>query len=156
MKKKIGRPPLPKGRAKSVQTGLRLSGEEDAIISRIAADAARKKVDWIRETILTAARPLWIVCEKWGKSDLHGKTVEFKLTAHEGRITAYGLGVFFVVPHRDGVRLAIQVHGPTPSGDWRVNLDRRLADCIERHPDLSLAEFRCFAIRESLKRLPRT
>jgi hypothetical protein len=146
MSKTMGRPPLPKGEAKGVQIGVRFKRDEGKVIEKAAADRALGKADWLRLIALEAPRPIWIICRKWGAADLNRKTVEFKFTVQGARGDyVSGLGRFFVIPHRDGARLAIEIHGP-PSHYYRLTLSEQMADSIERHADPSFADFRCFAV----------
>lgn len=55
-KPKIGRPPLPKGAAKEGRLFCRLLPSEGLEIEAAAKAAGKTKSEWIRETLLAAAR----------------------------------------------------------------------------------------------------
>ena len=55
-KRKIGRPPLPKGTAKQERLYCRLSKDEAGEIEAAAKFSKKTKSLWIRETLLSAAR----------------------------------------------------------------------------------------------------
>jgi hypothetical protein len=143
MSKKTGRPKLPKGESKEL-FAFRVPTNELKGIERAISNSGMEKAEWGREAVRIKARPLWIICRKWGQKDLDGKTVEFRLSTPDGQSYAQGIGRFFVLQHRDGMRLAIEIQTFPPIMQ-RFFLDEQLADCIERHSDASLAEFRCFA-----------
>lgn len=149
----MGRPPVVAGQPKDILfSGIRISAEEEAKIKTEIADSGKSKSEWGREALLAKARPVWIICRKWSADDLQSKSVEFDIsTADGGKLK--GTGRFWVLKHRDGVKLAIEIHGFPPLRSLRVFLDEKLAEVIERHPDASVAEFRCFASVEAFQRL---
>jgi len=55
-KTKLGRPPLPKGASRGARLFCRLMPSEVAEIDAAAKAAEKSKSDWIRETLLAAAR----------------------------------------------------------------------------------------------------
>ena len=55
-KPKIGRPPLPEGASKEARLFCRLLQSEVEEIEKAAKAAQRTKSEWIRDTLLTAAR----------------------------------------------------------------------------------------------------
>lgn len=55
-KGKLGRPPLPKGASRGARLFCRLLPSEIAEIEAAAKNAKRSKSEWIRDTLLTAAR----------------------------------------------------------------------------------------------------
>jgi hypothetical protein len=144
MSKKLGRPTTPAGKAKTVLLAALFDRNEAAKINAQIVESGLDKSKWLRKVALNAARPVWILCEKWGAADLDRKTVEFKFTVEGTRDYVSGLGRFFVIPHRDGFRIAIEIHGP-PLDCYRLTLNQQMADSIAKHDDLSVAEFRCFA-----------
>jgi hypothetical protein len=56
MKKKIGRPPLPKGSSRGDRLYCRLLKSEVKEIELAAKKAGKNKSEWIREVLLNAAR----------------------------------------------------------------------------------------------------
>jgi hypothetical protein len=157
MSTKLGRPPVPKDKAKTEFLGVFVDPQESQRIHRAIAESGMKKSDWTREALLTRARPLWLICKKWGADDLHGKTVEFNLEAKNGKNFIRGLGRFWVLKHKDGIRLAIEIHatklGITDSSDLRIFLDQKLAELIEKHSDRRVAEFRLFSVVSGVRDL---
>ena len=55
-KKKLGRPELPAGAAKSVMLSARFSADEAAQISGAIKRSGQKKTAWIRNTLIAGAR----------------------------------------------------------------------------------------------------
>ena len=56
MRKSIGRPPLPEGNAKESRLYCRLLKSEELEIESAAKEAGKAKSDWIRHTLVQAAR----------------------------------------------------------------------------------------------------
>jgi len=55
MKKKMGRPTLPKGEAKGVLIGARFSPDESKRVNDAVKRSKQGKSEWIRAMLLTAA-----------------------------------------------------------------------------------------------------
>jgi predicted HicB family RNase H-like nuclease len=53
-KKKVGRPPFPKGKARGLLIALRLQPEEKAAFERTAKKRGLSLSDWIREILKSA------------------------------------------------------------------------------------------------------
>ena len=56
IKKKMGRPKLPKEKAKAFQIGVRFTRQEGEKIKRAASGAAQTTARWVRETLLAAVK----------------------------------------------------------------------------------------------------
>jgi hypothetical protein len=56
MKKKIGRPKLPKGAAKSFQIGVRFNRDEAGKIKTAISKTGLGNADWARNTLLSATQ----------------------------------------------------------------------------------------------------
>jgi hypothetical protein len=56
MSKKMGRPRLPKGKAKAFQIGVRFNHQEESRIRRAVSKTGLTTADWARETLLGAAK----------------------------------------------------------------------------------------------------
>ena len=56
MKPKMGRPKLPKGEVKNILHGAKFAPDESKQINDAVLRAAVGKSEWIRSTLLTAAR----------------------------------------------------------------------------------------------------
>jgi len=56
MKRKPGRPVLPKTKARSVLVAVRMSSEEDRELRDAIRRSKQRPSDWIRATLLAAAR----------------------------------------------------------------------------------------------------
>src|SRR5581483_2046018 len=108
MNKRIGRPPLPKGKSKAVLFALKLSGEEAEHINKAVEESGLSKPDWAREAFLSKARPPWIISVHWSAKDLQGHTVDFEFSTADGKFFVKGIGVFWVFRHQDNIRLAIE------------------------------------------------
>jgi hypothetical protein len=55
MKPKMGRPPLPEGKAKGVLIGARFSPDEAKHVHNAVKRAKQVKSEWVRKTLLSAA-----------------------------------------------------------------------------------------------------
>lgn len=154
MGKKLGRPRTPASKAKTVLLGALFDPQEAEVINAQIRESGLDKSKWLRKATLNAARPVWIICEKWGADDLRGKSVEFEFKCKR-LVLAYGLGRFFVMDHRDGVRLAIEIHGSPPIEALRFFLNKPQADAIARHADSKVSDFSCFVEIAGLQRLGR-
>ena len=146
MSKKLGRPKTPKSEAKTVLLGAFVDPQEAKNINRAIAESGQSKSEWIRSSWTQAARPIWVICKKWQSSDLEKKTVQFKITSPEW--TFSGRGCFHVRHHQDRIRIAIEIESTVADG-WKrlcrvLYLPQNLVDCIEQHPDATVAEFCCF------------
>lgn len=148
----MGRPPTPKSKAKTILIGALVAPEEYKAIGKAIKESGQDKSKWLRKAAMDAARPVWIICDKWGAGDLSDKTVEFDFSSKDGKMLARGWGYFFILPHRDGAKLAIEIHSPPPWGQ-RIFLSQSMANQIERHPSSSVADFRCVAVLAGLKTL---
>jgi hypothetical protein len=111
MKNKIGRPNVPKDKAKEVLLGARFSQGEIRKIESAVADAPKaNKSKWLRTAALEAAH-YWVDGEGWAIKDLHDKTVEFELfMPPEGPIEGpiRGTGKFDVWQNGEG-KLKIRI-----------------------------------------------
>jgi hypothetical protein len=56
MKKKMGRPKLPKGEAKGVQFGIRLSKPDGELVKEAIKRSGLSQPDWLRNALLSAAK----------------------------------------------------------------------------------------------------
>jgi hypothetical protein len=56
MKKKIGRPKLPKDAAKGVQFGIRLSKPDADAVHAAVKRSGQSQPDWLRKALLSAAK----------------------------------------------------------------------------------------------------
>lgn len=56
MKPKVGRPKLPKGKAKGVLIGARFSPDEAIIVTDAVRRADANKSDWVRKKLIEAAK----------------------------------------------------------------------------------------------------
>ena len=90
--------------------------------------------------------PNWIISDKWQAADLHGKSVEFEFTARDSKNFMRGQGWFFVLEHKNSIKLAIQIDAPGNT----IYLTKEMADLIERHPSKTI-EFRCAGVVEGFE-----
>jgi hypothetical protein len=56
IKKKAGRPKLAKERARHIYLAIRLLPEENALINSAVAASSEKKSNWIRKSLINAAK----------------------------------------------------------------------------------------------------
>ncbi len=98
---KRGRPPLLGGKAKDEQIAVRFQPRASEVIGAKAALDNENKAGWIRRAAIEATHD-WVHCNKWTVTDLHGKTVKFKLVLKiEGPIE--GGGKFDVWQNGEGL-----------------------------------------------------
>lgn len=55
-KEKLGRPRLPKGKARGVLIGARFSADEAKTVDSAAKRASKGRSEWVRTTLLDAAK----------------------------------------------------------------------------------------------------
>src|ERR1035437_7765366 len=101
MSNKVGRPRIPKSKAKAILYGARVAVEEAPAINRAIAESGQTPTEVIRKALDDVARLNWTTSRKWKPSDLHRKRVEFHLKrSPDARNTLSGVGLFFAVAHR--------------------------------------------------------
>jgi hypothetical protein len=140
MSKQMGRPPLPKGQAKGIQIGVRLAPKDAKKIREAILASGENQAEWARRALCNAARPIWVLSKNWTADDLHRKSVEFDFRVPHTKEFTQGQGTFYVIKHRDKVRLAIQIR----AGNFMF-LPQEVVDAIERHPNAPVVDFRCQA-----------
>ena len=144
MKPKLGRPEMPKGKANNELINLRLSGEIAKAIDDAVDNAGEKKPDWMRNALRKEAgnSPVWVT-SKWKSEELHGKSVEFTLTAPDHYIK--GRGEFIVIGNPLGLwRIDIVVTvdvNPNKKTDYIYHLYQQTADKIKPNPNPEKADF---------------
>jgi len=145
MNKKMGRPPLPKGKARSVQVGVRFTPEDDKAIEKALTKSGQTKADLVRDAAVAEARkpPPW-VRSKWTYEDLNGKKVQFKLNSP--RFQAKGVGEFLVRRNPRG-ELAIEICAIVSATPYEVTehrywLGQEIANKIEINSTPNVAPFR--------------
>lgn len=141
----MGRPPFPKGQAKDVQIGVRLTPGEDNAIQKAIAESGQTKAEWMRTAAVAEAqaKTIWVK-SKWSMEDLDDQKVVFRLTAP--RLEVKGVGKFLVRRNPRG-ELAINIcviteATPHQITEVRYYIGQAAADKIERHPEPSVAAFR--------------
>ena len=144
MSKKMGRPPLPKGKAKGVQVGVRFKPDDDRVIENALSDDEATKADYIREAAISKAKneAPW-VRSKWTREQLADKTVEYRLIGPYFR--ADGIGKFLVRSRNRRLRLEIDAiieASLARAVRHRYWLSEECAAMIEPHPNPSKADFR--------------
>lgn len=101
MNKKMGRPPTPPEKAKSILIGAKFSPKENEQIESAISKGEKDKSKWLREAAIDAAH-FWVNGEGWKLDDLHDKSVEFELVLPtEGPIR--GTGKFDVWQNGEGL-----------------------------------------------------
>lgn len=58
MKRKMGRPKVPKAQAKAMLFAARFAPDEAKTISKAISDSGQSKTEWIRASLLSAASPM--------------------------------------------------------------------------------------------------
>src|SRR6267378_1550363 len=98
MSKKIGRPTVPKTKAKAVLYGARVARDEVLKINRGIEASGQTPSGVIRKALDNVARLVWTRATKWRFEDLHKETVEFRFRVpyQNGIKTHEGLGYFVV------------------------------------------------------------
>jgi hypothetical protein len=84
---------------------------------------------------------------KWGRDDLHGKTVEFDIVYKEGRVI--GLGKFFMRGSPHWMQTEIEVEKPKETASNFYKIPPDLENLIEPHPNPKVADFRLVGRFES-------
>jgi hypothetical protein len=98
---KMGRPPTPADKAKSVLIGAKFSPKETEQIETAIEKNGEDKSKWLRKAALDAAH-FWVNGEGWTIEDLHAKTVEFELVLPTGEALR-GTGKFDVWKNGEGM-----------------------------------------------------
>ncbi len=149
MNKKMGRPKLPKGKAKRVLFAIKLSPDLDKEVQKGIVKSGQDKAEWGREAVKQKAkeRPIWVTC-KWSKEQLNEKLIDYVLTWPKER--REGVGTLVVRRNNKG-ELSIEIfRKPTflngyPIEQTRYILFQKDADKIEEHPNQRVAHFRLLA-----------
>jgi hypothetical protein len=144
MKKKLGRPPLPKGETKEAQIAVRFKPFEYDILSGFAASTGSTASDVVRTAAIAEIQtpPIW-VRSKWKWDELNDQSIAFDLTTPNGRLS--GLGRLKARPDEYG-RIAVDIfsNGPMTNNSAavvRIWLGPDAVSRIEEHPTQALAKF---------------
>jgi hypothetical protein len=137
MSTKMGRPKLPKNRARGVLVGARFSSPEAKTISRAAIKSDQGKSEWIRRTLLWAAQREDVKSDKWSAKDLDGQTVDFKMVELPNAFVR-GTGKFLALQRGDGsMDLRIITRNRLEADPLAFNdipVSQRGVDLLERSP----------------------
>lgn len=154
MSKKIGRPKIPKSKAKAILYGARVARDEAALIDKGIEASGQTPSGVIRKALDQVSRLDWVKTPQWMYHHLHDKWVQFRFKADLGGMerVVSGIGRFFVYQHgSDRSKLSIEIQIDAPAGQGvrqiRLSLSQTIADKIERHPQPQIADFRCFEIQ---------
>jgi hypothetical protein len=152
MSKKIGRPPTPKGEAKTEFRGAFFAPDEAKTVDQAIAESGQDKSKWIRSTLLDGAklkRPPLNTLSWWGEipfppAELHGKKVAFKLWVsweeNKPPLLTTGTGVFFIRKGPMGFHVRIHVRY-CREREKIIDLTAEMAKYITRQPDGSKCGF---------------
>src|SRR5260370_26626293 len=86
MKRKMGRPPLPKGQSKDAQIGVRLKPGQSKELHQLASKAGQTRAELVRDAAISQIQnpPIWVK-SKGTQEELDSHLIEFSLSAPAGR-----------------------------------------------------------------------
>jgi hypothetical protein len=150
MKPKMGRPPTPVEKAKTVLLGAKYDPREAKAITEAIAQSGLDKSKWLREAAIDAAH-FWVNGEGWTIEDLHGKTVEFELVLPSGEALR-GTGKFDVWQNGEGLLKIRIVTFDRKSTEYtkhelRIYIPQEGVRLIKRQPSGSTCDFSVFEPR---------
>lgn len=138
MKKKMGRPKLPRGQSKDVQIGVRLNSHDDKAIKKEIADSGTQqtKAEWIRDAArLVAAES--VVCDEYSVEELDEKTVAFKIRMKNGQ-PIKGTGRIMALQRGDG-SMKIQIESryvhDEPNAFYRFLMPQEAVAWLKKMPN---------------------
>ena len=144
MKKKMGRPPLPKGETKDAQIAVRFRPAEYDFLSDYASTTGSTASEVVRTAAIAEIQspPIWVK-SKWRWDELNDQSIAFDLTTQNGRLS--GIGRLKARPD-DYDRLAVDIfsNGPMTNNTAsivRIWLGQDAVDRIEEHPTQAIARF---------------
>ena len=145
MKKKMGRPPLPKGESKEAQIAVRFKPVEYDFLSEYASSTGSTASEVVRTAAIAEIQtpPIWVK-SKWQWMDLNDQSIAFDLTTQNGRLS--GIGRLKARPDEYG-RIAVDIFSNGPmtfntASVVRIWLGQDAVNRIEEHPTQSIAKFR--------------
>jgi hypothetical protein len=145
-KKKMGRPPLPKGESKDALIGVRFKPEDAEEVSAAAKEVGKSAGEAIRDKIVADIPPP-VTC-KWSKQELHGKSVKFALYSPEGRKILVS-GVFNARDRPNGLKSISIRHvlwfdtNPLPQGKISLYpIDQKFAEMITKADESEGVDFK--------------
>jgi hypothetical protein len=144
MKKNMGRPKLPKGKAKTLPFVIKLSGEDSRTIEASIKESGQTKADWARGKLLWGLQRENVWSTQWKSKDLDGKTVRFKMMETPNRYVS-GTGKFITIQRGDGsldVRIFTRdKNDPDPYGYNDIPVTQRGIDLLRQSPPGSDCDF---------------
>lgn len=144
MKTKMGRPPLPKGRSKDFQVGVRLNATDNKTIEKAVADSGgnQTKAEWVRDMAKLIASD-GVTCKEFTVEQLDGKTVWFKIRMENGT-PIEGNGEMMALQRGDGT-LKIQIESrriyDDPQSFYRFVMPQAAVSWIKKLPASSKYDF---------------
>jgi hypothetical protein len=134
---KIGRPKVPKSRAKAVLIGARFARDEakqiESAVNRSNQDASK----WIRKSLLWQSKRVDVRSDKWRAEDLDGQTVQFKMMELPNAFVK-GTGKLIALERGNGsMDLRIMTrdrHEPDPQGYNDIPVSQRGVELLKRAP----------------------
>ena len=143
----MGRPAVPKTKAKTVLRGAMYAPSELKILEKARAKSGLDNSKWMRGAIQSevARPPIWTK-SKWSQEELEGQLIEFDLNSPQRRIS--GVGKLAVRKNPFGeIAVDIFVDEPQPDGSMtctRIWLGTDAVEKIELNPKPNPAKFRIF------------
>jgi hypothetical protein len=130
---KMGRPPLPKDKARYGQVAVRLNSDEAEELSRLAANSDKSQPEVVRQQIFD---PVIWVDTPLRKDQLHGKKILFQFAM--GDSSYKGVGELVCRERDDGkkcvVIIAFIVLGPELGKSLNIRLSQKAVDAIKEKP----------------------
>lgn len=137
----MGRPPLPLGKAKEVQIGLRADSELAETIAEDSAKSGETQAEWVRGAAKDKALtpPVWVK-SKWTCEDLSDQLIAFCLRSkvEKGIRVLEGVGRLKVRENNYG-EIAVDIFVDEATGPFsgvltRIWLSKEAVDRIEINP----------------------
>ena len=147
MKPKMGRPPLPKGEAKSQFRGSFYAPDELKQIDKERVKRGIDKSKWMREATKFRVEnpPVWVT-SKWKPADLNGKLIAFRLSSPQR--TMEGVGELSVIENeRNQIAVDIIINERINANQGmltRIWLSQEAVDQIVRNTESDKPPFTLF------------
>jgi hypothetical protein len=144
MRKKMGRPRLPKGQGKDIQIGVRFNAKDAQKIDKAieASGSKQTKADWLRDMAKLIAAD-GVVCKDFTVEELDRKKVWFKIRMENGE-PIEGNGEIMALQRGDGT-LKIQIESrylyDDPDSYYRFTMPQAAVPWMKKLPPNSTYDF---------------
>jgi len=127
----MGRPPLPQGKAKANQMGVRFTPEVTETLEFTAPVLGKTPVEIVREATQRYIDQFWVF-SKWNPDELHNKKVMASINGALLECELFARG-----PHRGKIAITVAYEENTGAGSFtqhRFNLTQQQADQLVLSP----------------------